>query len=153
MVCPFKFREAEQTLIDSAIKEGFTLAGALLFKLLSAQAKFERWYQGKRPSEPKPNANLEEVSNRETEGTTRKISKSESAISTLTVIDDESSEEESNLSITHLSDQTTVIKTKQETSLERHIRESREYLLSKEYFEYCCETSRYYSANLNDYGT
>ena len=93
------------------------------------------------------------MSNSETEGTPRKISKSESAISTLTVIDDESSEEESNLSITHLSDQTTVIKTKQETSLERHIRESREYLLSKEYFEYCCETSRYYSDNLNDYGT
>ena len=102
-------REVESKLNSHPIKQGFKLRNTALFKLLTAQAAFERGHSSKRAAD----SNLEDVSASEAEGTPRKLSKSDSVISTLdTLLEERDSDdefEEAEMSLTLPGDQTTVI--------------------------------------------
>ena len=103
---------------------------------MTAQAAFERANSSKRAAE----TGIEDISASETEGTTRKLSKSDSVLSTLDFLEEDSEEEcdEVNLSLTLRSDQTTVIEqettiveTKKEPSVSHYIQENTEVVTPK----------------------
>ena len=71
------------------VRNGFKLSGTALFRILKAQAIFERGTSSKRTAENV----LEDVLNDEPEGTPRKLNKSESNVSVTDPVDDKETDE------------------------------------------------------------
>ena len=97
--CAHKVREVEAKFNSFPVKNGWKLYNTALFRILTAQAAYERKNSSKRPSQ----TGLEDVSASKAEGIPRKLSKSESSTSVLNIVEEDSEEkenEEADLSLT-----------------------------------------------------